>query len=952
MLADITGEVLIMKKLYRSFFAFVLALVVVLGLASCGKDIEFNVGFVVDGEIYQTVGTSGNEAISMPQNPTKEGYTFDGWYWDEGVWKKPFTANSLLDTPLSSDMNVYAKWTEINAEPETPSTNISSSALNISGEIVTAIFSNEITTFSFLNDIKVADGASYILANDIGCQNTIASKTVSLSEGDNIYYLLVTNEDAQKLYTVTIRRRPIYVVEFNTLWGAFCETKYIEEGGVIEKPSDVNKIGYSFGGWALNGEDAVFPYTVLCNTTFNAKHTAIAYSIEYNFNSGENSTITTNYTVEQEITLENPKRAGYTFLGWFTEDTFENRVLRINKGTTGDMVFYAKWQPCKNKLAFFANGATSGSMVDMIIETDEIVILPSNEFVRDGYTFKGWSTIYSGSVVYEDGASYTMGTKSTNTLFAVWEANNNTLTFDANGGSGDMPDAVIATNSRVTLEKSCFTKSGYRFKGWSTTADGNVVYADGASYIMGTDSTYTLYAVWEIIKYSITYEVDGGVYKNPSVFTVEDLPLVLDVPTNNRDFLGWYTDDTYTVKIDQINSPENMTLYAKWGGLVYQEYSTYVVIKDYDGTESKVIISSTFNGKPITKIENYAFKDCTTMTSITISENIKNFGKEAFKNCISLTEIKYNATLAEDFNSYQGVFDNIGKNASGVTLFIGKNVTKIPSYLFASQDSPNAPNIFDIKFEENSSCLSIGSYAFYYCSNLIFADLPNSITTIGDHAFEYCMSLVRVNIPTNMTRINNSTFYGCHGLTSITIPKNITRIGEYAFLLCDKLVEIYNLSDLEITTGYDSTTRLSAKIVHTSADSKSILEIVDNYIFMTWQGNYYLMGYAANGSNLVLPNNYRGFNYSIYEFAFCGRSAIKSITIPSTVTRIDSCAFWYCTGLSTIVIPKSVTTMEWMIFVDCDNLTIYCEAEAQPSGWHSNWNYSNCPVEWGYKVEQ
>ena len=136
MLADITGEVLIMKKLCRSFFAFVLALVVVLGLASCGKDIEFNVGFVVDGEIYQTVGTSGNEAISMPQNPTKEGYTFDGWYWDEGVWKKPFTANSLLDTPLSSDMNVYAKWTEINAEPETPSTNISSSALNISGEIV------------------------------------------------------------------------------------------------------------------------------------------------------------------------------------------------------------------------------------------------------------------------------------------------------------------------------------------------------------------------------------------------------------------------------------------------------------------------------------------------------------------------------------------------------------------------------------------------------------------------------------------------------------------------------------------------------------------------------------------------------------------------------------------------------------------------------------------------
>ena len=90
-----------------------MCLIVIFALASCGNDVEFKVNFVVDGEIYSTINTSGDEIIKMPENPTKEGYAFDGWYWDKDEWQKPFTANSLLDAPLSSDMNVYAKWAHI-----------------------------------------------------------------------------------------------------------------------------------------------------------------------------------------------------------------------------------------------------------------------------------------------------------------------------------------------------------------------------------------------------------------------------------------------------------------------------------------------------------------------------------------------------------------------------------------------------------------------------------------------------------------------------------------------------------------------------------------------------------------------------------------------------------------------------------------------------------------------
>lgn len=79
-------------------------------LVSCGG-VDFKVNFVVGIDVYDSVATNGNETIKLPDNPTKEGYEFEGWYWDNGKWENPFTVNSLLNTPLAADMNVYAKFT-------------------------------------------------------------------------------------------------------------------------------------------------------------------------------------------------------------------------------------------------------------------------------------------------------------------------------------------------------------------------------------------------------------------------------------------------------------------------------------------------------------------------------------------------------------------------------------------------------------------------------------------------------------------------------------------------------------------------------------------------------------------------------------------------------------------------------------------------------------------------
>lgn len=94
----------------KKLFALLIGILAVTLLLTACAGVNLTLTFEVDGEAYATVTTSGQEAVQMPKDPTKEGYLFDGWYWDKDVWEKPFTVNSLLETPLTESMTVYAKW--------------------------------------------------------------------------------------------------------------------------------------------------------------------------------------------------------------------------------------------------------------------------------------------------------------------------------------------------------------------------------------------------------------------------------------------------------------------------------------------------------------------------------------------------------------------------------------------------------------------------------------------------------------------------------------------------------------------------------------------------------------------------------------------------------------------------------------------------------------------------
>ncbi len=101
-----------MKKKFLMVLLTIFVFCIGIVFSACGKiDFKYTIDFVVDGEIVASVGTD-SETIAMPKNPTKEGYSFDGWYWDEGKWYQEFTLASIAEQPLQEENNfkVYAKW--------------------------------------------------------------------------------------------------------------------------------------------------------------------------------------------------------------------------------------------------------------------------------------------------------------------------------------------------------------------------------------------------------------------------------------------------------------------------------------------------------------------------------------------------------------------------------------------------------------------------------------------------------------------------------------------------------------------------------------------------------------------------------------------------------------------------------------------------------------------------
>lgn len=143
-------------------------------------------------------------------------------------------------------------------------------------------------------------------------------------------------------------------------------------------------------------------------------------------------------------------------------------------------------------VSFNANGG-SGAPSSQTKYYGTTLTLSSTKPTRTGYTFQGWSTSATGSVVYSAGGSYTAN--ASDTLYAVWKATTFTVTFDANGGSGAPSPQTKTYGVGLPIPPPNPERDKYTFLGWSTSKT-----ATAASFTVGdlykTESNATLYAVW------------------------------------------------------------------------------------------------------------------------------------------------------------------------------------------------------------------------------------------------------------------------------------------------------------------------------------------------------------------------------------------------------------------------------------------------------------------------
>ena len=199
-----------------------------------------------------------------------------------------------------------------------------------------------------------------------------------------------------------------------------------------------------------------------------------------------------------------PTRTGYIFGGWYTDNGTFTKPFDFTVPVTGNITLFAKWIPINYTVAYDKNttDTVTGNTPGSVHTYDEAKNLTANGFSRIGYVFAGWALTNTGPVKYADGQNVQNLTAiegTTVTLYAKWSINTYTVEYNANGGSGKMDPTMFTVGGGGTLPMNSFTRPGYTFGGWSTTAGGTVEYTDGGG-VTGLCSTpgetVILYAQW------------------------------------------------------------------------------------------------------------------------------------------------------------------------------------------------------------------------------------------------------------------------------------------------------------------------------------------------------------------------------------------------------------------------------------------------------------------------
>ena len=464
---------------------------------------------------------------SLP-NVVKEGYTFSGWTTTGGTIIKE---NTVLT--LASDHTIYAGWIA-------------------NSYVVTFVYGDdrpnttkEVTYGSTYGELPTPTMEGYTFKGWYYNNTKVDSTTKVTKASDQV---LIALWEANK-YTLTF--------VYNN--GSTDTTKEVIYGKTYGELPIPTKTGYIFNGWTTSGGNLINEtdkVTITSDTTLYAQYSVDSYLVTFNANGGTVSIPTKNVKYDNAYgTLPTPVRVGYTFTGWYYNNTKieETTIVSI----TSNHTLIAKWKANTYKVTLVYNNGTTNEEKEITYDS-EYGVLPTP--VKEGYTFLGW---YTTGGINVDSTTILKNAKD-HTLNAQWKANTYIITFIFGNGENNVTKEVIFDSEYGELQTP--TRVGYTFKGWYTQNTGGTKI--DSTTIVKIASNHNLYARWEANKYIVTFngeKFDNGTRISFNPVTNEVCSIGLSGYEMKTGCMNWYVfnDEGNNTTVNMILA-HNTTSYVAW----------------------------------------------------------------------------------------------------------------------------------------------------------------------------------------------------------------------------------------------------------------------------------------------------------------------------------------------------------------------------------------------------